>query len=81
MKWLWTSLHWLGGMVLAIIGMYASVEIWVVGKVNTAIEPTQVEVRNLKENISDIKADVRAIGIHLMGESKLNKMSANQGEK
>lgn len=47
--------------------------------VNPLKDQRDSEIRNLKDDISDIKADVRAIGIHLMGETKLNRMTADEG--
>jgi hypothetical protein len=49
--------------------------------VNPLKEQRDLEIKNLKEDISHIRSDVRAIGIHLMGETKLNRMTANDGEE
>jgi hypothetical protein len=52
-------------------------------EVHAVVDPLEknrdTEISAMKSDMIDTKAYVRAIGIHLMGESKLEKMSATNG--
>jgi hypothetical protein len=43
-------------------------------------EKRDIEIAQMKADIADTKSYTRAIGIHLMGQPRFEKMSANEGD-
>jgi hypothetical protein len=67
MKYVWTSLKWIGGAALTVVGGYIYIETWVQDTASDVIRPVQVEVSQLSKRQDDM---IKAV------DSRMNSIDA-----